>query len=73
MKLYDTLETLLKTNSNDIQLQLLDKQGDLMLNKIHDLIDKTDEKLIGLLLENQELREKFFIKIKPAHTFSLQG
>ena len=70
MKLYSTLESVLKSESTiSIPLQLLDSHGDLMLNKIHDLVDKTDEKLIGLLLENQELRDKFFIKIKDVYVF----
>ncbi len=67
MKLYTILETILKSDSGN--LNLIDNQGDLMLNKIHDLVDKTDENLIGLLLENQELREKFFIKIKDVFVF----
>lgn len=70
MKLYAILESVLKSESNNIiTTKLLDNQGDLMLNKIHDLIDKTDENLIGLLLENKELREKFFIKIKDVYVF----
>jgi adenine-specific DNA-methyltransferase len=69
MKLYATLESVLKSESHTKQLQLVDNQGDLMLNKIHDLVDKTDENFIGLLLENQELREKFFIKIKEVYVF----
>lgn len=70
MKLYAILELVLKSESNTVkQLQLLDNQGNLMLNKIHDLVDKTDENLIGLLLENKELREKFFIKIKDVYVF----
>lgn len=67
MKLYSILETILKSDSSNIKL--IDNQGELMLNKIHDLVDKTDENLIGLLLENQELREKFFIKIKDVFVF----
>ena len=67
MKLYSLLETLLKSDSNN--LAITDNQGDLMLNKIHYLVDKTDENLIGLLLENQEIREKFFIKIKDVYVF----
>ncbi|TDE41987.1 site-specific DNA-methyltransferase [Flavobacterium rhamnosiphilum] len=68
MKLYATLERVLKSESN-YHTNLLDNQGDLMLNKIHDLVDKTDENLIGLFLENQELREKFFFKIKDVYVF----
>ena len=63
MKLYTLLATIFKSDSSN--LKLIDNQGDLMLNKIHDLVDKTDENLIGLLLENQELREKFFIPLTP--------
>ena len=63
MKLYSILETILKSDSTN--LTLIDNQGDLMGNKIHDLVDKTDENLIGLLLENQELREKFFSPLSP--------
>ena len=67
MKLYTILETILKSESCSIKL--IDSQGNLMLNKIHDLIDNTDKNLIGLLLENQEIREKFFIKIKEVYVF----
>jgi adenine-specific DNA-methyltransferase len=63
MKLYSILETVLKSDTSN--LKLIDNKGDLMLNKIHGLIDKTDENLIGLLLENQELREKFFSPLTP--------
>ena len=69
MKLYTILESVLKSEQNITDLQLLDKQGDLMLNKVHDLVDKTDESLICLLLENELLREKFFIKIKDTYVF----
>lgn len=70
MKLYTILESVLKSESNNTTItKLIDNQGDLMLNKIHDLVDKTDENLIGLLLENQELREKFFFKIKEVYVF----
>lgn len=70
MKLYTILESVLKSESNPIfTSKLLDNQGDLMLNKIHALVENLDEDLIGLLLENQELRDKFFIKIKDVFVF----
>lgn len=62
--LKQTLDTIFKTDE-----RLLDKHNELMYNKIHDLIDKTDEKLIGLLIQNQALREQFFIKIKDVFVF----
>lgn len=70
MKLYTILESVLKLESdNTTTTKLIDNQGNLILNKIHDLVDKTDENLIGLLLENQELRDKFFFKIKDVYVF----
>ena len=64
MKFKDLLLQLLKTDS-----RLLDPEGELMGNKIQDLADKTDEKLIELLLDNAETREKFFLKIKTVYVF----
>ena len=37
--------------------------------KLFDLIDKIDETIIALLLENDETREKFFSKIKDIYVF----
>jgi len=37
--------------------------------KLFDLIDKIDENIIALLLENDETREKFFSKIKDIYVF----
>ena len=34
-----------------------------------DLVEKIDEKIIGLLLQVDELREKFFVKIKDVYVF----
>ena len=34
-----------------------------------DLIDKSDEKIIGILLENEEFKTKFFIKINDIFVF----
>ena len=49
--------------------RLLDKDGELMGNKIQDLVDKTDEKLIELLFNNDSTREKFFIKVNQVFVF----
>lgn len=64
MKFKEILEDLLKTDS-----RLIDDQGELMGNKIQDFADKTDEKLIELLLQNEYSREKFFLKIKEVYVF----
>lgn len=34
-----------------------------------DLVEKIDEKVIGLLLQEENLREKFFVKIKDVYVF----
>ena len=64
MTFKETLLQLLKTDA-----RLLDADGELMGNKIQDLADKTDEKLIELLLDNAETRTQFFIKIKEVYVF----
>lgn len=64
MAFKDTLLKLLKTDT-----RLLDLDGELMGNKIQDLADKTDEKLIELLFDNSETKAKFFIQIKEAFVF----
>ena len=64
MNFKDLLLQLLKTDS-----RLLDSEGELMGNKIQDFADKTDEKLIELLLDNSETRAKFFLKIKDVYVF----
>lgn len=64
MNFKDLLLKLLKTDS-----RLLDSEGELMGNKIQDLADKTDEKLIEILLDNPETRAKFFLQIKDAFVF----
>lgn len=64
MNFKDLLLKLLKTDS-----RLLDSEGELMGNKIQDLADKTDEKLIELLLDNPETRAKFFLQIKDIFVF----
>jgi adenine-specific DNA-methyltransferase len=60
----ETLISLLKSDE-----RLLDKDSELMGNKIQDLADKTDEKLIELLLNNDITRDKFFLKVKEAFVF----
>lgn len=64
MSFKESLLQLLKTD-----IRLLDSEGELMGNKIQDLADKTDEKLIELLLNNSETRAKFFIQIKDVFVF----
>ena len=64
MNFKDLLLKILKTDS-----RLLDSEGELMGNKIQDLADKTDEKLIEILLDNPETRAKFFLQIKDAFVF----
>jgi len=56
---YSKLETLLKKNS-----RFVDQEGDLLKSNVIDCAYKADKKLIELLLENKEVKNKFFSKIK---------
>ncbi len=40
--------------------------------KVKDFADKFDEKLISLLADNKDLKEKFFTKIKDMYVFNVQ-
>jgi adenine-specific DNA-methyltransferase len=63
----------LKNILNEIlkqDIRLWDKdQTELNQTLLFDLVDKIDETVIGLLLEKQEIREKFFVKIKDVYVF----
>jgi adenine-specific DNA-methyltransferase len=65
MKLYETLEEQLKQEPNFVT-----DDGELkkwvVINKAQNL----DEELIGLLLDNQELKEKFFVEVKGTMVFN---
>jgi adenine-specific DNA-methyltransferase len=63
-KFKTTLESLLKKDS-----RLIDENKELNLALLRELVDKIDEKLIELLLGNEEVRAKFFIKIKDVFVF----
>jgi len=58
IKFKNTLESLLKKDS-----RLVDENKELNLAAIRDLADKTDAKLIELLLSNDEAVKKFFLKV----------
>lgn len=49
--------------------ELLDNEKELMINKVHHLADKCDEKLLRLLLSDTETKDKFFIKIEDVYVF----
>jgi len=59
-----TLENLLKKDS-----RLVDGNKELNLAMIRELVDKTDEKLIELLLSNGDIKKKFFMKVKEVLVF----
>jgi len=62
--LKQSIEKLLHTDD-----RLVDDEGDLRVNLIHDFITNYDEKLIGLLLKEKCTREKFFMKVKDTYVF----
>jgi len=63
---YLKLEKLLKKDS-----RFVDQEGDLLKNNVIDCAYKADKKLIELLLENKEVKNKFFSKIKDIQVFNI--
>jgi len=49
--------------------RLIDEENDLQINVLRDLTNNLDEHLIELLLNDDQVREKFFIKIKEVYVF----
>lgn len=46
--------------------------GELNYTKVKDSADRIDEKLISLLADNKDLKNKFFTKIKDVYVFNIQ-
>lgn len=67
-KLKQILEKVLKTEPSFLDSEL----GELNYIKVKDSADGIDEKLIALLADNKELKEKFFVKIKDVYVFNIQ-
>lgn len=65
MKLYETLETQLKTENNFVS-----DNGELKKWVVMNKAQNYDADLIALLLEDKELKEKFFIDIKGTLVFN---
>ncbi|MBU0661578.1 hypothetical protein KKG22_05395 [Patescibacteria group bacterium] len=63
-------QSILKVLKSDERLWNEDKTE---LNQILllDLVENIDEKVIDLLLQEKELREKFFVKIKDVFVFKI--
>lgn len=67
-KLKQILENALK-----LEPEFFDSEsGELNYTKVKDLADKIDEKLISLLADNKDLKNKFFTKIKDVYVFNIQ-
>lgn len=66
-KLKQTLEKILKQEEAFLDAET----GELNYIKIKDSADKIDEKLIALLADNKELKDKFFSKIKDVYVFNI--
>ncbi|MFH1292207.1 MAG: site-specific DNA-methyltransferase [bacterium] len=62
----DKLENLLKKEKD-----FLDENGVIDYIKIKDLADKIDSRLIELLITNNEIKKKFFSKIKDVYVFNI--
>jgi adenine-specific DNA-methyltransferase len=49
--------------------RFVDEQGELQGNVIKDCVNKLDEKLIETLLNTEQTRDKFFLKVKEVYVF----
>lgn len=65
MKLYETLESQLKKEPNFVT-----DDGELKKWVVINKARNFDEELIGLLLDNSELKDKFFVKVKNVLVFN---
>ncbi|MDF1674200.1 MAG: site-specific DNA-methyltransferase [Vicingaceae bacterium] len=65
MKLYETLEQQLKKEPNFVT-----DDGELKKWVVLNKAQNFDEELIGLLLDNADLKEKFFVKVKDTLVFN---
>jgi adenine-specific DNA-methyltransferase len=67
-KLKQTLEKELKAEASFCDPE----SGELNYTKVKDSADRIDEKLISLLADNKDLKNKFFTKIKDVYVFNIQ-
>lgn len=67
-KLKQTLEKALKSEPAFFDSE----SGELNYIKVKDSADKIEEKLISLLADNKDLKNKFFTKIKDVYVFNIQ-
>ncbi|MDD4760033.1 MAG: site-specific DNA-methyltransferase [Bacteroidaceae bacterium] len=66
------MPTSFKQHLESILLQdsrFVDEQGELQGNVIKDCVNKLDEKLIEMLLNDKRTRDKFFLKVKEVYVF----
>lgn len=67
MKLKNNIENILSAIPEFLDIET----GELNYTKIKDSADKIDEKLISLLADNKDLKNKFFTKIKDVYVFNI--
>ena len=49
--------------------RLVDEEKDIQINVLRDLVNNLDSQLIELLISDDKVREKFFIKVKDVYVF----
>jgi len=62
--LSDTLEMLLKSDS-----RLVSQEGELLKNRVQELVAIDDEKLLDTLFSNEETKKHFFVNLKEVFVF----
>ena len=67
-KFKQKIENILKQEPDFVDIET----QEINYNKVKDSADKIDEKLISLLIQNKEIKEKFFTKIKDVFVFNIK-
>lgn len=67
-KFRDLVDKILRTEESFVDTET----NEINFNKVKDSADRADTKLISLLVEKNELKEKFFTKINDIYIFNIQ-
>jgi adenine-specific DNA-methyltransferase len=68
-KFKQKIENILKQEPDFVDIET----QEINYNKVKDSADRIDEKLISLLIQDKEIKQKFFTKIKDVYVFNIKG
>lgn len=67
-----TNESLINALKNDERVWVDTHKKELNNTQLLNLLEKTDEKIISLFLDNDDIKRAFFVKIKDSYVFKMQ-